>query len=324
MTYRIVFTDHDLEDLPTVRAVFDGMDVELVEGDREADRDEMAALVEEADGIIAGYRTIDADMMDGMPDCQVISRAGIGFDTVDLEAATERDIYVTNVPDYCIPEVSDHAMALLLALQRNIVTYDRQVRDGGWDVFDARPMRRLSTLTLGLVAFGDIARSVASKAAAFGMDVLAFDPYLDPEDIRAGGAEPVADLHEMLSHCDAVSVHAPLTEGTRGLLDRAAFRQLPEGAVVVNTARGPVIDEADLVAALDADDVAAAGLDVLEEEPPGPDDPLLERDDVILSPHAAWNSRESRIELLEKSARRVRQALEGEVPESVVNPDVLD
>lgn len=324
MTYRIVFTDHELEDLPTVRAVFDGMDVELVEGDRNADRDEIADLVEGADGVVAGYRAIDAGMMDRMPDCRIISRAGIGFDTVDLEAATERDIYVTNVPDYCIPEVSDHAMAMLLALQRNIVTYDRQVKDGGWDVFDARPMRRLSTLTIGLVAFGDIARSVASKAAAFGMDVLAFDPYLDPDEIRDGGAEPIDDLHDMLSRCDAVSVHAPLTEGTRGLLDREAFSHLPDGAVVVNTARGPVIDEEGLVEALEADDVAAAGLDVLEEEPPAPDNPLLDRDDVILSPHAAWNSRESRIELLEKSARRVRQAIEGEVPDSVVNPDVLD
>ena len=322
MTYRIVFTDHDLAELPTVRGVFEGMDVQIVEGKRGASRDQVADLVAGADGIVAGYREIDADMMDGMPDCRIISRAGIGFDTVDLEAATDRGIYVTNVPDYCIPEVSDHAMALLLALQRNIVTYDNQVNHGEWDVFDARPMHRLSTLTLGLVAFGDIARSVASKAAAFGMDVLAFDPFLDPEDIRDGGAEPVDDLHVMLGRCDAVSVHAPLTEGTRGLLDREAFRQLPEGAVVVNTARGPVIDQEDLVDALDAGDVAAAGLDVLEEEPPDADDPLLDREDVILSPHAAWHSRESRVELLEKSAQRVRQALEGEVPESVVNPDV--
>lgn len=323
MTDRIVFTDYDLEDLPTVRDVFDGMEVDLVEGDRDADRDEIAALVEGADAIVAGYRTIDAEMMDRMPDCQIISRAGIGFDTVDLESATDRGIYVTNVPDYCIPEVSDHAMALLLALQRNIVTYDRQVKHGDWDVNEGRPMRRLSTLTLGLVAFGDIARSVASKAAAFGMDVLAYDPYLDPDEIRTEGVEPVDDLHQMLSRSDAVSVHSPLTEQTRGMLDRDAFRQLPEGAVVVNTARGPVVDQSALVEALEADDIAAAGLDVLEEEPPDKDDPLLDREDVILSPHAAWNSRESRIELLEKSALRVRQALEGEVPESVVNPEVL-
>lgn len=321
MTHRVVFTDHTFDDLDLERETL-GPDVELVDG--EATDEPLEALVTEADGLIVMYDEIDEDLIDSMNDCVVISRTGIGVDNVDVSAATDRGIYVTNVPDYCIPEVSDHVMALMLALQRKIVDYANDTRAGEWDVMAGREMHRLEGQTIGLVAFGNIARAVAGKAAAFGMDVLAHDPYLEPADIRDGGAEPVERLDTLLATADVVSVHTPLTPETRGMIDAEAFETMKDGAFVINAARGGIIDEAALAAALEAGQVAGAGIDTLESEPPAPDNPLVTDDRVILTPHAAWNSAESMLELREKAARNVREALEGEVPTYLFNRDVIE
>ncbi|MDR9431714.1 MAG: C-terminal binding protein [Natronomonas sp.] len=322
MTYRVVFTDHTFDELDVERGILSDLDVEVIDGERsEASNEELA---EGADGLLVMFDTVDAALMDAMPDCRIISRTGIGLDNVDVEAATERGIFVTNVPDYCIPEVSDHALALMLSLSRKVVEYEDQVHGGGWDVSEGRTMHRLETQTIGLVAFGNIARAVCEKANGFGMDVIAHDPFLSDEQIREGGAEPVEELDDLLARSDVVSVHTPLTPETEGMIDAEAFETMQESAFVVNVARGGIIDEADLADALDAGEIAGAGIDVLSEEPPSEDNPLVGRDDVILTPHAAWHSAESMIELREKAARNLRDTLAGDVPTYLVNTELIE
>jgi D-3-phosphoglycerate dehydrogenase len=261
---------------------------------------------------------VDAELLDAMPDCRVVSRTGIGVDNVDIDAATERGVHVTNVPDYCIPEVSDHTIALLLALERKVVAYDRRVKGGEWDVTAGRTMHRLDGQTLGLVGFGSIARAVCEKAGAFGMDVIAHDPYVESTDADAA---LVSDLSTLLSRADVVSVHTPLTPETEGMLDADSFERMKESAFLLNPSRGGIVDEAALADAIDAGEIAGAGLDVLAEEPPESDNPLfdVDPDRVILTPHAAYNSAESVVELREKAAKNVRATLAGDGPLYPVN-----
>lgn len=324
MAHRVVFTDHTFDSLDIERDVFDdaSVDIELIDG--EATDEPLAELVAGADGVIVMYEEISEDVLDRMPDCQVVSRTGIGVDNVDVEAATERGMYVTNVTDYCIAEVSDHTLGLLLALQRKIVFYNERTNEGEWDVSAGRPMTRLEEQTIGLVAFGKTAREVGRKAAAFGMDVLAWDPYLEDETIEDAGATPVDALEDLLTRSDVVSVHTPLTSETEGIISTEEFELLSESAIVLNVARGGIVDEAALADALDAREIAGAGIDVLTEEPPEASHPLVDRDDVVLTPHAAWNSTESVEELREKAATNVRATLEGEVPPYLFNEEVLE
>ena len=322
MTYRVVFTDHTFDDLDVERDILAAVDAEVV--DLEGADGPLPELVAGADAVLVMFDRIDAEALDAVPDCRIVARTGIGLDNIDVEAATERGIYVTNVPDYCIPEVSDHALALVLALSRKVVEYDAQVTAGGWDVSAGRPMHRLSAQTLGLVAFGNIARAVCQKAQAFGMEVLAHDPFVDDDEIRAGGAEPADELDDLLARSDVVSVHTPLTPETEGILDADAFSTMKDSAFVLNVARGGIVDEDALVQALDDGEIAGAGLDVLAEEPPEPDSPLLGHDDVVLTPHSAWHSVESVRELREKAARGVRDTLAGEVPGYLVNRELVE
>jgi len=317
----VVFTDHTFDDLDIEREILDEVDADLI--DAETREEPLADLLPDADAVIVMYEAVDADLLDLMPDCRVVSRTGIGFDNVDLDAATERGVYVTNVPDYCIPEVSDHTMALLLALARKVVDYDDRVTAGEWDEHAGRTMHRLAGQTFGLIAYGDIARAVGEKAAALGMDVIAHDPYVDPADV-ASGVTLVDDLSDLLAEADAVSIHSPLTPETEGLIGADELAGMKETAFLLNTARGGIVDEDALAAAVREGAIAGAGLDVLAEEPPADDSPLLDLDDVILTPHAAYNSAESVVELREKAARNVARTLAGDVPDYLVNEGVLD
>jgi len=324
MRHTVVFTDHTFDDLDIERAILDEVDAELVDAEARDDSLETVLADADPDGVIVMYADADADLLDLMPNCRVVSRTGIGFDNVDLDAATERGVYVTNVPDYCIPEVSDHTIALLLALARKVVDYNDRVTAGEWDVTAGRTMRRLDGQTLGLIAYGDIARAVGEKARALGMDVLAHDPYLDESDVADEAVTLVDDRADLLAESDAVSIHAPLTPATEGLIGPDELARMKETAFLLNTARGGIVDEDALADAIRVGEIAGAGLDVLAAEPPDDDSPLLDLDEVILTPHAAYNSAESVVELREKAARNVAAALAGEVPPYVVNEDVLD
>jgi D-3-phosphoglycerate dehydrogenase len=252
----------------------------------------------------------------------VIARYGIGVDTVDVAAASTAGIMVTNVPDYCIDEVSDHTLALMLALARGVVRAMPATLAGMWDLETVRPLHRLRGQTLALIGFGRIGRAVAAKASPLGLRILAYDPYLPPDVIRAGGAEP-AHLPTALREADILSIHVPLTAVTRHLVDSAALEQMKSSAFLVNTARGALVDTVALTTALKRGRLAGAALDVLESEPP-PDDLELRRlPNVILTPHSAFYSEESLIESQTRAAEEVARVLRGERPLSLVNADAL-
>src|SRR5882762_4045500 len=272
-----------------------------------------------ADAVLVTYAKITAEMIGQMTRCRIISRFGIGVDNVDIPAATDAGIVVTKVPDYCIDEVSDHAMALLLALVRKIPLSNAQVHRGAWAMSAVVPIHRLRGSVLGLVGFGRIPQLVAPKAKAFGIRVVAFDPYVPPEVFTRAGVERV-DFAQLLRLSDYVSIHSPLLPETRHLFDAEAFRQMKPTAYLVNTARGPIVDAAALAAALDAGHLAGAALDVMPQEPPV-DSPLVGRADVIITPHTSFYSEESLVELQVKAAEEVVRVLSGQAPRNPVNPE---
>ena len=278
-------------------------------------------VARDADAVLATYGKVTADMIAQMPRCRVISRFGIGVDNVDLEAATRQGIVVTKVPDYCIDEVSDHAMALLLSLVRKIPFSSARAHAGRWDMPAVVPIHRLRGTVLGLVGFGRIPQLVAPKAKAFGMRVVAYDPYVPQPVMDMAGVGRV-EFAELLKISDYVSIHSPLLPETRHLFSTDVFRQMKPGALVVNTSRGPVVDEAALAAALDSKQIAGAALDVLEQEPPV-SSPLFGRDNVILTPHTSFYSVESLEELQTKAAEEVVRVLSGQPPRNPVNPEAL-
>jgi len=261
------------------------------------------------------------DVIGGLQKCRCIVRLGIGYDSVDVAAATERGILVCNVPDYCVDDVADHALALLMASVRHVARQDRWIRAGRWDRTGARPARRMKGRTMGFVAFGRIARALAERVKGFGLTLLAFDPYVDAETMARHGAEKV-ELDELLRRSDFISIHAPLTEGTRHLLGQREFGLMKEGVFLVNTSRGPVVDEAAMVEALRSGKVWGAGLDVMEQEPLPSDSALREFDNVTFTPHVGANSEESVEDLYRTGCRITMDVVQGIWPEEVVNPQV--
>lgn len=279
----------------------------------------------DADALITSWGIkIDRQIISGLEKCVVIGVGSVGVDMVDVDAATEAGIVVTNVPDVFIEEVADHTLMLLLACARRTRIMDKFVREGDW--FKGRPVLnqvpRLWGQTLGLVSFGNVARAVARRAKVFGLHVIAHDPYVTELKITGEGVEPVS-MGELLERSDYVSVHPGLNEGTRAMLSTAQFKQMKNTAAVINCGRGPTIDEAALIAALREGEIAAAGLDVLEKEPPAPDNPLLSMDNVVLTPHVASASTRMRPETRRRVGREVALALSGKWPMSCVNPTVL-
>jgi D-3-phosphoglycerate dehydrogenase / 2-oxoglutarate reductase len=273
--------------------------------------DDIIAVAKDADAVLVTYAKLTRDVLMQLTRCRAIGRFGLGVDNIDLPTAKEKGIAVNYVPDYCIREVSDHAMALLLALIRKIPLSNKLVQSGRWEMPAVVPIRRIEGTVLGLIGFGHIPRLVAPKAQAFGMRVISYDPFAKPDVFKAAGVEGV-DLDTLLKTSDYVSVHAPLLPATRGMLNATAFSKMKKGAYVVNTARGPLIDEPDLIAALDSGQVGGAGLDVVAAEPLAKDSPLLGRDNVIISPHTAFYSIEALNELQTKCATDVARVLSGE------------
>lgn len=314
-------------DLDIEREVFEGTDVMLRPVDVETTEDliaELAGVDAVIDRLLAAPYT--TEVIDALDRCRIVARCGIGVDALDADRAAERGMYVTNVPVYCQNEVSEHAIMLLLALEWNFVGYDAAMKDGVWAQDVSTPdVHRLRGQTLGLVAFGTIAHLVAEKAGAFGMDVVAADPYVDAEEMAAEGVEKV-EFETLLDVADAVSLHAPLIEETEGKMDAAAFERMRDSAYLINVARGDLVVEDYLVAALREGEIAGAGLDVFAKEPASQGDefppfesPLQELENVVLTPHVAWFSREANDERRRIAARDVRRVLAGERPENPVN-----
>jgi D-3-phosphoglycerate dehydrogenase len=319
-SFHVTVSDSVFPNLDPARQVLATIGAELRMADTPTPEGIVAAATA-SDALLVTYAKITADMIKKMPKCRAISRFGIGVDNVDIEAATAAGIVVTKVPDYCIDEVSDHAMALLLAIVRKIPSSSARTHGGRWEMKAVVPIHRLRGSVLGLAGFGRIPQLVVPKAQAFGMKVIAYDPFVPADVFAKAGVERV-DLPTLLSTSDYVSVHTPLTPETKALFNRETFATMKRGAYIVNTARGPIIDEAALAEALDSGQIAGAALDVMTQEPPPPS-PLFGRDNVIITPHTSFYSEESLVELQVKAAQEVVAVLSGRSPRNPVNPEVL-
>jgi D-3-phosphoglycerate dehydrogenase / 2-oxoglutarate reductase len=317
----VAVTDSVFPNLDAARRVLSDLGAELRLA-AAATPDAIMQAATSADAVLVTYAKITGDMIRGMTRCRIISRFGIGVDNVDIAAATAAGIVVTKVPDYCIDEVSDHAMALLLAAVRKIPFSDVRVHAGEWKMPSVVPIHRLRGTTLGLVGFGRIPQLVAPKARAFGMLVIASDPFVPAAVMDAAGVEPVT-FDRLIERSDYISIHAPLTPETHHLFDAGVLGRMKPTAYLVNTARGPLVDEAALVDALNAGRIAGAALDVVEQEPPTPGSPLLACRNLILTPHTGFYSDESLVELQTKATEEVVRVLGGQRPRNPVNPEVL-
>jgi D-3-phosphoglycerate dehydrogenase / 2-oxoglutarate reductase len=318
-TAKVVLTDYVWESLDVERTTLE--DVASLVALRTKTPEEFLPHAEDCDALLNTYAgPITAAVMARMPRCRIIARYGIGVDTIDLDAATAAGIIVTNNPTYCIEEVAEHTMALLLACARKVAVYDRLVRQGRWELPPGKPMFRLAGRTLGLVGFGNIARAVAGRAAAFGMRILYHDPFVAARQFPVPGEK--AELAEVLREADFVSVHPPLVPETRGMMNDEAFARMKPTAFLVNCARGPIVDTAALVRALDAGRIAGCALDTTDPEPLPDLHPMRGRDTVIVTPHAAWYSEQALVGLQAGAPAEVRRVLTGQWPVNVVNKAV--
>jgi len=287
--------------------------------------EEFIAAAKDADALIARGRRITRNIIANLKNCKIIAVGAVGVDAVDVQAATDYNIPVTNVPDVFSEEVADNTMALLLAAGRRVTTMDKLVRTGHWS--EGRPMflniSRFMGQTIGFIAFGHIPRAVARRAKPFGFHLIAFDPYISEEVMAENGVEPVSTLNELLERSDYVSMHAAHRTETFHMLKEEHFRRMKKSAVFVNNGRGATVDEVALIKALREGWIAFAALDVLEKEPPDLENPLLHMDNVILTPHIASASSRMMPETRRRAAREIALALQGMWPRSAVNPEVL-
>jgi D-3-phosphoglycerate dehydrogenase len=315
MTATILVTDWDFPDLSIEETILSGTDVRLEASQAGTDAEVIeAAEAVDADALLVQQAPVTRAVFETL-ELAAVGRYGIGVDTVDLAAAADHGVTVCNVPDYCRDEVPTHALGLLLAVARRIAAYDREVTDGTWDWTTGRPIDRVVGSTLGLVGFGTLPRRLVELVAGFDFEILVADPYVGAEEIAAAGGRKV-ELDELVASARVVSLHAPLTDETRGMIGADALSRMREDAVVINTARGELVDVDALVAAVERGEIAGAGLDVLPEEPPPSAPPDHPR--IVYTPHVAWYSEDSITTLRRTVTRDVLRVLRGEPPDNPV------
>ena len=322
MSKKVLVTDYVWPSVEPERAVLAEVDAELIlapDGSEET----LVGLAGDVDGILTCFEKVTDAVVRAADKCLVIGRYGVGVDNIAVDTATELGIAVTYVPDYCVPEVSDHVLSLLLAWNRRIVLFDYATKTEGWGSRGlGMRIMRLEGKKLGIVGFGRIARGVALKARAFGMEVLASDPTESQGAVAEYGVRLV-DLPELLRESDFVTLHTPLIETTRNLIGADELAQMKPDAFLINTARGGLIDENALYDALTTGEIAGAGVDVVEDVSPPPDHRLLLLENMIVTPHTAFFSQEAVLELEERAAGEVARVLQGQMPDNLVNPSVL-
>jgi D-3-phosphoglycerate dehydrogenase len=316
--YRVVITDCDHGSIEEEKEEFGQIGAELILAQVQEEKGLIRAC-KEADGLINQYSPLTRSVLENLPKCKVVARYGVGVDSVDLKAATDLGIIVANVPDYCTDEVANQTISMILTLVRKTVFFDQKVKSGQWDFHLGIPIHRTRGKTLGLIGCGKIGLEVAKRISSFGVKVTTFDPYLKnvPEGIE------LKDFNSILKGSDFISIHCPLNDSTRHLIGEREFRKMEKKPLLVNTSRGPIIDEKALIQAVKEGLISGAGLDVLEKEPPDSENPLLKMDNVILSPHVSFYSEESISELKRRTAMNVSDVLLGRWPRSVVNPEVM-
>lgn len=317
LQYKAVIIDDGYENYDVERDILEKSGASLTMAPCHGDLSAVLKATGDADAVLVRESPVNGDVIKAMSHGKVIVRYGIGVDNIDLKAAAEKNIYVANVPDYGVEEVSDHALALLLTIARRIHTRDAAVRGGAWNVSRAEPMYRMQGTTLGLVGYGRIARALERKMRAIGVArVLVYDPWVKPgqyPDIE------LTDVDTLCAEADYVSLHCPLTEQNRHIVNAARIASMKPQAIVVNTARGGLIDEDALAEALQADRLFGAGIDVFEKEPLRRDHPLLQCSNAVLTDHTAWYSEQSVAELQRKAAEEVARVLDGGTPLNWLN-----
>ena len=318
MKYKILLTDCIFNDQKIEKEILKKIDAELVIAP-DKEEDTLLKMAKEADGILVTYANITKRIIENTDKCKIIVRTGIGYNNIDIPAANKKGIMVANIPDYCIAEVADHTLALMLSCLRKINLYVASVKKGIWDMNSGRPIKRIGDLTLGVYGFGNIARAVASRAQAFGMKITAYDPYLDNEKFKENNAERISDFKKFVSNADVLSLHAPLTKDNEGIFDSEIFALMKKSAYLINTSRGGLVNEKDLCTAIEKKQIAGCGLDVMQTEPGDLESPLHKYDSVYITPHAAFYSDGSDIELRVKSTEQIVQALIEGKPKYLVN-----
>ena len=306
------------------REALDPIGAEIVLADGSS-KEAFLAVAKDADALIGGRMQLTPDIIEKLEKCKIIAGTGVGFDYVDVPAATKKGIVVTNVPDMFIEEVAEDAMTLLMACWRHLTLQDRIVREGRWAEGrrELSKYPRLRGMTLGLISFGNIPRLVAKRAKVFGLHVLAYDPYIHEHAMMQAEVEPITDLMELMRRSDFVSMHVPLSPATKGMLTEKHFRAMKPTGIFIATGRGPTVDEKALIKALQEKWILFAGLDVFEKEPIEKDNPLLKMDNVILTAHVASASSRMMPEARRRVGREIAAVLTGRRPLSPVNPSVL-
>ncbi|PKP58192.1 hydroxyacid dehydrogenase [Candidatus Atribacteria bacterium HGW-Atribacteria-1] len=315
---KIVITDCDHPSVEIEKEILSEIDPEFVLVHCNTE-DEVIEAAHDADGIINQYAPITRRVIESLKRCKVIARYGVGVDNIDVKVATEYGIIVANVPDYCVDEVSTHAMALILTCARGVTLLDRKRMEKIWDFTLAKPLFRTQGKTLGLFGLGRIARMVVQKASGFGFKIIAYDPYVSKVD----GCIKLIEFSQLLTDSDFISIHAPLTGKTRHSFGENELKIMKKTAYLINTARGSIINEEALYKALKKEWIAGAALDVMEKEPPDWENPLLKLDNLIITPHISFYSEESYVELKTKTAKAVLAVLKGELPRAMVNSQVI-
>lgn len=317
---KVVLTDYVWDNLNVEHEILG--DIANIVPIQKTNPDEFFPEAEDCDALLNTYGgPITAEVMARMPNCKIISRYGIGVDTIDLKAATKAGIIVTNNPTYCIEEVAEHTVAMLLTAARKIAFYDRQVRSEKWEVTPGKPMFRLAGSTVGLVGYGNIARRVAVALNGLGMKVLYSDPFVEQGQFDTPGEK--TEFNAMLKNSDYVCIHAPLMPQTKHMFSTEQFKLMNDHAILVNCSRGPIIDTDALVSALDNNEISSVALDTTDPEPLPNPHPLRDRENVIINPHAAWYSEEAMSKLQHGAPSEVARALRGKSPVNIVNKDVI-
>ncbi|HWO97366.1 MAG TPA: C-terminal binding protein [Bacillus sp. (in: firmicutes)] len=312
MAFKVLLTDYEFEHLQYEEEVFQesGLEIEFIKAQCRTE-EEVIEAAKYADAMLNQYAPISRRVIESLENIKVISRYGVGVNTIDLDAAKEKEIIVANVPDYGMEEVSNHALALLLSSARKVTLLNNEVKNGNWDFKACVPIHRFNNQTVGVLGFGRIPRRFIEKVKMLGVKTAAYDPFVSAEEMAALGVQKM-ELDEIIREADYLSVHVPLIKETFHLLNEERFSQMKKNAVIINTARGPIIDEKALAAALENGTIAGAALDVTEEEPISKNSPLLKMDNVIITPHSAWYSEEAMIELRQKAAKNIVHVLAGE------------
>jgi D-3-phosphoglycerate dehydrogenase len=319
--YRVAITDADYESHEPERKVLSKLNVELVKFQCGTEG-EVIKNCWDADALLNQYAPITRRVIERLKNARIVVRYGIGVDNIDLKAATERGIFVANVI-YETCDVADHTVALILTLARKIPWVNQKVKEGRWDWREVQPVERIKGKTVGIIGFGRIGREVASRMKAFKTEIIAYDPYVPPETFEKKHVKKV-DLETLLSISDIIVIHVPLSKETHHLINEKRLSLMKKTALLVNTSRGPVVEEAALYKALKEGWLTAAALDVLEKEPPEKDNPLLRLKNVLITPHMAWYSTSSLTEIQTKAAEEVARVLSGHSPRNLVNKDVLN